>query len=189
MGSVKRPTGRGSRLAAALLVGVGGRVAAGCGDDDPAGPAVVDLSDVADLYATVTLTFDPQGSAPAADVLAVLESAGTSPTLNVGRTGSFQLFFRDPASGNITTVGGSVEPTADGIRLAFSTQAQADQFLLPRTLSLTWDPETRTLSSSATAEVSRARLLQLFPELYAEEQLFDPTPGTLTVVFRAAEEG
>ena len=174
-------------MAAAAVLLVAGGLAA-CDDDGPAGPRVVDLTEVQGLYATVSVTFDPQGSAPAADVLAALEAAGTSPTLNVGRTGSFQLFFRDPATGNITTLGGSVEPTADGIELVFSTQAQADQFLFPRTLALAWDADARTLSSSGSAEVSRARLLQLFPELYAEEQLFDPTPGTLTVVFQVAEE-
>lgn len=171
-------------LLAPLLLGVGG-----CDDDGGPTDPTIDLELVEGLYEVVTITFDPQGSAPAADVLSALEAGGISPTLNIGRTGAFQLFFRDPVSGNIQTLNGSVEATEDGVRLVFPSQAAADNFLFPRTLPLAFDEVEATLSFGGSADVSRTRLQQLFPELYAEEQLFDPTPGFLSVVFSRTESG
>lgn len=173
-----RPTGRLTVLALVVVLFAGA-----CGDGDgPTGPPL-DFEELQGLYAVLTLTFDPQGSAPAADVLAALEAAGQSPLLNIGRTGDFQLFFRDPVSGNVRNVGGEVEGAGDQVELVFTTQADADLFLFPRRLTLTHDDQAETLTFSGQANVSRMRLLQLFPELYAEEQLFDPTPGTLTAGF------
>lgn len=171
-------------LALALLV-MGGTAA--CDDADPIGPEVVDLELVEGLYGVLTITFDPQGSAPAADVLAALSEAGRLPTLNIGKTGNFQLFFRDPATGDITTLSGDVEATEEGIDLVFPSQADADAFVFPRRLPLEFTETTQTLSFSGAVEVSRTRLQQLFPELYADEQLFDPTPGILTVGFQKGE--
>ncbi|NIP78082.1 MAG: hypothetical protein GWM90_02300 [Gemmatimonadetes bacterium] len=179
-----RAGGRWARwLASGLLA-----LSAGCGDGDGVAGPTVDLDLVAGLYEIQTLTFDPQGSAPAADVLSALEAAGTSPTLNIGRTGNFQLFFRDPVSGDIRTVDGDVEGTAEGVELAFATRADAALFLFPQRLPLAFDGEAGTLFYSGPAEVNRARLQLLFPELYADEQLFDPTPGVLTAGFQRLEE-
>lgn len=170
-----------------LVLGLTAVALAACDDDGSFTAPVIDLEVVAGLYDVGTITFDPQGSAPAADVLAALEAAGTSPTLNIGLTGAFQLFFRDPVSGNIQTLSGTVEPTQEGVRLVFQSQAAADLFLFPRTLPLELDETTGALSFAGSAEVSRTRLQQLYPELYAEEQLFDPTPGFLSVVFQPAD--
>jgi hypothetical protein len=174
----KRTTG--TLMALALVTAM---IGGACGDDNGTTEPPLDFEQLQGLYGVLTLTFDPQGSAPAADVLAVLEAAGQSPSLNIGRTGGFQLFFRDPVSGNIRTLEGQVEGAGDQVDLVFATQADADLFLFPRRLSLTHDAEAGTLAFSGQAAVSRMRLLQLFPDLYAEEQLFDPTPGTLTVGF------
>lgn len=166
-----------------ILPGLAALALAACGDGSDFTAPVLELEVVQGLYDVATITFDPQGSAPAADVLAALEEAGTSPTLNIGLTGSFQLFFRDPASGNVQTLNGTVEPTTTGVDLVFASQASADLFLFPRVLPLEFDEAAETLSFSGATEVSRTRLQQLYPELYAEEQLFDPTPGFLSVVF------
>lgn len=177
-----------SRLAALALLAPLGMAAAACDDEGSPTDPTINLELVEGLYEVVTITFDPQGSAPAADVLSALEAGGISPTLNIGRTGAFQLFFRDPVSGNIQTLSGSVEAAEDGIRLVFQTQAAADNFLFPRTLPLGFDETEETLSFGGSADVSRTRLQQLFPELYAEEQLFDPTPGFLSVVFSRTDD-
>lgn len=171
------------RIGAIVLAVALGAGLAACDDDPTSDEQVLDLEVMAGLYDVGTITFDPQGSAPAADVLAALEEAGTSPTLNIGNTGSFQLFFRDPASGNVQTLNGTAEPTTTGVDLRFPTQATADLFLFPLVLPLTFDEAEGTLAFAGSAQVSRSRLQQLYPELYAEEQLFDPTPGFLSVVF------
>ena len=175
-----------SRTGALVVVGalaVTGLVA--CDDDGPSGPTTIDLAAVAGLYQPISITFDPQGSAPAADVLEAINEV--EPQLNISNTANFQIPHRNPVDGNYRLLEGTVETTVDGIRLVFESQADADLLLLPRTLPLTFDDETNRLSYSGSAQVSRARLLELFPELYAEEQLFNPTPGTLTVVFARSD--
>jgi len=172
-------------LALVLAASVGA-----CGDnDDPTGPDPLDLELVEGLYEVLTITFDPQGSAPAADVLSAIEDAGTSPTLNIGLTGNFQLFYRDPVSGNITTLQGVVDAREDGVDLVFGSQSSADQFLYPRRLSLDYDAEYETLSFSGSANVNRVRLQELFPEVYGEEPwTSDTIPGILTTAFGKTEE-
>ena len=184
---MKRDRSRGwdrARMAMALIAALLGGA---CGDDGGTTEPPLDLDAVQGLYSIATLTFDPQGSAPAADVLSALEAAGTSPTLNIGLTGEFQLFFRDPVTGNVRTLEGAVEGVGDTAELVFATRTDADLFLFPLRLPLTFDGVEETLSFSGQAEVSRSRLQSLFPDLYAEEQLFDPTPGILTVVFERTE--
>lgn len=169
--------------AAALVV-----MLAACGDDGPTAPPVIDLQEVQGLYEVLTITFDPQGSAPAADVLAALEEGGVSPTLNIGRTGNFQLFYRDPVEGDIRTLAGTVSPRSDGLDLVFETQAEADQFLFPSRLVLDYDAESETLSFSGSTDVNRVRLQELFPELYGEEPWTSATiPGILTVGFQRTD--
>ena len=159
-----------------------------CGDDDGPTEPELNLDDVAGLYAVVEMQFDPQGSAPPADVLAVLDSADVTPTLNIDRTGSFQILYRDPVTGRVDPVNGQVEARGEGIELVFPSQQAADQFLFPRTLPLMFDEAEGTLSFSGATAVSRTRLRNLFPELYRDEQLFNPTPGTLTVRFRETDD-
>lgn len=188
------PAGRGTagrlraasrRLVAGTLALVLAASVGACGDnDDPTGPDPLDIELVEGLYEVLTITFDPQGSAPAADVLSALEDAGTSPTLNIGLTGNFQLFYRDPVSGNIATESGNVEAREDGVDLVFGTQSSADQFLYPRRLSLDYDAQNETLSFSGSSNVNRVRLQNLFPELYGEEPWTSETiPGILTTAF------
>ena len=170
------------RAAAALPLMAAAMVVAGCGGDDGTGPAFT-LDQVAGVYDPVKLTFDPQGSVPPADILAALVSSGIEPELNIARTGAFDIFFRDPDTGEVTLLEGHAEATSDGARLTFDSQADANKVLLPRFLTLAFDEAEGTLSFSGNAQLSRARLLQLFPDLYGDEQLLDPTPGTLTVEF------
>lgn len=168
----------------AMMLLLAGGVAA-CGDDDDITDVVLtDLELVEGIYEVQTITFDPSGSAPAADVLLALEEGGIAPELNVGKTGSFQLVYRDPATGNFITVSGTVEPTEDGVELVFGSQGAADQFVFPRIVPLQFDEEEETLSFSGEADVNRERLQELFPELYGEEPWTSETiPGFLTMSF------
>ncbi|HUG39468.1 MAG TPA: hypothetical protein VMM12_03230 [Longimicrobiales bacterium] len=152
----------------------------GCGDDGPTGPGLT-LEAVAGVYDPTELTFDPQGSPPPGDVLAQIQA--TQPQLVISVTGGFQIAFLDPVTGFIRTPGGIADPTADGVRLAFNNQADADLLLLPRTLVLTFHEDTGTLTFSGSVSVPRSRLLSLFPDLYGSEAFQDPTPGTLIVTF------
>lgn len=151
-----------------------------CGDDDPSGPGG-SLEAVAGIYDPTELTFDPQGSPEAGDILARIQA--TQPQLVISHTGGFQFAFLDPVTGFIRTPGGIAEPTADGVRLVFTNQTDADLLLLPRTLVLAHDPVEGTLTFSGAVTVPRTRLLDLFPEQYAEEAFQDPTPGTLIATF------
>jgi hypothetical protein len=170
------------RSAAVALFAVAVGLAA-CGDDHgPSGPEL-GVEAVAGVYAPSTFTFDPQGSAPPANVLEALVSGGVRPDLNIALTGDFDIFFRDPSDGNLVFLEGRLEAIQGGVRLTFDDQADANRVVLPRVLSLTFDEDEGTLSFTGTAQVSRTRLLQLFPDLYQNEQFFDPTPGTLTLVY------
>lgn len=151
-----------------------------CGDDDPLEPTL-DLDAIAGLYDPSTIQFDPQGSPPEADVLAQIQA--TQPQLVISPLGGFQIAFLDPISGFIRTPGGVATPTADGVELVFNNQSDADLLLLPRTLTLTFDATPGTLHFTGNVSVPRSRLLQLFPELYADEAFQDPTPGELIVEF------
>lgn len=161
---------------------VGAAVAfGGCGDDSTSPPPTTDLEAVAGLYDPVEITFDPQGSPPPANVLKVISEV--EPRLNVDLVGSFQVPHRDPETGRFHTIEGTTQPTAEGIRLVFATQADADLLLFPRTLDLTFDEDAGTLTFDGNVSVPRNRLLALFPEEYADEAFQNPTPGTLTVRF------
>lgn len=169
--------------AAALVV-----MLTACGDDGPTAPPVLDLQEVQGLYETLTITFDPQGSAPAGDVLAALEESGQSPTLNIGSTGNFQLFYRDPVTGDVDQAEGTVTARSDGLDLVFASQAEADQFVFPLQLPLDYDAESESLSFSGSTSASTERLMELFPELYADEPWTSATiPGTLTVGFQRTD--
>lgn len=167
---------------AVLAVGIGA-----CDEESPLEP-VLDLELMAGIYDPTTLTFDPQGSAPLADVLPVIQTT-LDPQLNVSAvTETFQIFYYDPTTQRVETLEGGVEATATGLRMTFTSQQDANQLLLPTTLELEFDEQRGVLSFQGNASVSRQRLLQLFPERYADEQLFDPTPGTLTVQFNERQQ-
>lgn len=177
---------RFAALGVALVLSAG---VAGCDDGDPIEPDVLDLEVVEGLYEVLTITFDPSGAAPAADVLVALESGGISPTLNIGRTGSFQLFYRDQADGNVKPILGEVEPTSEGVDLVFPSQSSADHFVFPLRVPLGYDADSEILSFSGAADVSRVRLQQLFPELYGEEPWTSQTiPGILTMAFQKSDD-
>ncbi len=187
MGSIRRGPRQGiisKTLGAAALV----VMLTACGDDGPTGPPLLELQDIQGLYETLTITFDPQGSAPAADVLAALEASGVSPELNIGSTGNFQIFFRDPVTGDVDQANGTVTTRTDGVDLIFESQAQADLFVFPIQLPLDYDADSETMSFSGSTNANTERLLELFPELYADEPWTSATiPGTLTVGFQRTD--
>lgn len=171
------------RAVSALVAGV---VVLGvaCGDGEGLTEPPIDLDEVQGLYEPVTLTFDPQGSAPAGDILAALAESGLEPSLNISRTGTFQVPYRDPVTGEFRTLEGTVQPVGQTLTMTFNTAAAANQLLLPRTFSLGWDADDETLSLHTTASVSRVRLQELFPDLYGQEPWAGETiPGFLSVEF------
>jgi hypothetical protein len=142
------------------------------------------LESVQGLYDPATLTFDPQGAAPAGDILAALAASGFEPQLNIARTSTFQVPYRDPVTGEFRTLNGTVQTERGGITLTFSSVADANQLLLPRSITLAWDEEEESLHFSGSASVNRIRLQQLFPDLYGEEPWAgESIPGVLTVRF------
>lgn len=173
-----------------LALAVAGATAA-CDGDSPTEP-LTDMELVRGEYEVETITFDPQGAAAPADVLAVLtENTVEDPRLNIGRTGNFQFSYRDPVTADNIQVSGTVVPTVNGVDLRFNTAAEADQFLFPDILPMDFDEETRTLSFSGTAQVDPVRLQELFPEQYGDEPWENLTavPGTLTVIFQQPDDG
>ena len=148
-----------------------------CGDSS--GPSTD--SQFMGTYVVTTLTFDPQGILPAVDILARLE--GDVPRLVLARDGQSQLVFEDPATGLITTANGTYSTTSSSVRLDFGTDTAFRTVLLSRRMTFSGDGgATLTFDAAAPDGVDRARLLQLAPE-FADEQLLDPVPGQLTVVF------
>lgn len=141
--------------------------------------------DVRGSYQLTELSFDPQGSLPAVDVRARL--TGTIPRLVLALAGRAQLVYEDPSTGLVTTVDASYRLTRDGdVRIDFpaSTSLQSGIFL-SRSMVFAYDEETRSLTFEGTSPdgVSRQQLIALVPE-WAQEQLFDPVPGSLRVVYR-----
>jgi hypothetical protein len=179
----------GVRLLAAAGLGLLLSVSA-CGDGDGITAPAITLDEVEGLYNPVTMTFDPQGAAPAGDVLAALAASGLEPLLNIARNGTFQVPYRDPVTGEFRTLDGTVVVVGRSLRLTFSTAAAANQLLVPRILTLAWDDEEESLHFSGSADVNRIRLQQLFPELYGQEPWAgDTIPGVLTVGFVRSTAG
>jgi hypothetical protein len=147
-----------------------------CGD--ASGPS---SDEFVGTYLVTTLTFDPQGVLPAVDILARLE--GDVPRLVLAREGQAQLVFEDPATGLITTADGTYSTPDAGVRVDFGTDTAFRTVLLSRRMTFSAVGETAlTFDASAPDGVDRDRLLQLAPE-FAGEQLLDPVPGQLTIVF------
>lgn len=156
-------------LAALLLLACGG---------DTTGPP---RSDVVGTYLLTTLAFDPQGVLPAVDLLARL--GGDVPRLVLAPGGQAQLVSTDPATGLITVANGTYSTPHAAVRIDFGAQSTYRSLLLSRRMTFAWD-EAGILSFEAEAPegVDRMRLLQLVPE-FTGEQLLDPVPGLLTIVF------
>lgn len=147
-----------------------------CGD--ASGPS---SDEYVGTYLVTTLTFDPQGVLPAVDILARLE--GDAPRLVLAPGGQAQLVFEDPATGLITTANGTYSTPDTGVRADFGSDTAFRTVLLSRRMTFTAVGDTElTFDAAAPDGVDRQRLLQLVPE-FAGEQLLDPVPGQLTIVF------
>lgn len=147
-----------------------------CGD--ASGPS---SSEFVGTYSVTTLTFDPQGVLPAVDILARLD--GDVPRLVLAPGGEAQLVFEDPATGLITTSNGTYSTPETGVRVDFGSGTAFRSVLLSRRMTFTAaDATALTFDAAAPDGVDRQRLLQLAPE-FAGEQLLDPVPGQLTIVF------
>ena len=161
-------------LAAALL--------AGCDDDsDPIAP---DL-DVRGNYSLTTLTFDPQGSLPAVDLRARI--TGSVPRLVLVTGGRAQLVFEDPSTGLVTTAEASYAITSAGdVSVTFDeASAMYRGSFLSRRMTFAYDSAQHALTFTGASPdgIDRQRLIAAVPE-WAQEQLFDPVPGTLQVTYR-----
>lgn len=172
------------RPAVAIATGVGLVLLLGCGNS-PTGPKLP-FSVVAGLYDLQTLTFDPAGSLEAVDIKPRLTGV-VVPQLNLSNTGAAQLVFRDPISGVFETIAGKYATGDSTVTITWNDGERYDLFLLSRQMTYRFSTSGSSgvqLSFSGTSPdgVSRARLIGLVPE-WQDEQLFDPVPGTLTVVF------
>lgn len=167
-----------SRTFRVLPLAIAAALFAAC-DDDPSGPNI-DRTLVVGTYTLQTLTFDPQGSLAAVDLGARI---GVVPELNLSSSGGAQVAYRDPVTNLVRTIDGTFRTTETGVRIDFDAEAAAS-LLMPERLELEYDGAAGTLSFSGQPGdgVSRTRLLLFVPE-WAEEQLLDPVPGVLTVVF------
>lgn len=159
-------------------------VFAACSDSsDPV--QVVDV-DVRGNYDLTALKFDPQGVLPEVDLKSRITS--TIPKLNLATNNQAQLVFTDPNTGLITVSNATytVNNAGNQISLDFGTaNTSYTQTFLSRKMTFGYNQTTHALTFSTASPdgVTRARLIQLVPE-WKDEQLLDPVPGTLTVVFQ-----
>lgn len=175
---------RGGVRGAPFLLGMVAALSLGaCGSDTPSGPRLA-LQEVAGIYDVAVLTFDPQGSLPAADIKARLSSQQQPPYLNLGTDGTAQLVFQNPSNSLLVTVKGSFTTGQDFVTVTWD-EAGYEQFLLSRRMTFDFSATgsgTLSFTGASPDGVSRTRLIQLVPE-WQNEQLFDPVPGQLQVVF------
>ncbi len=155
----------------------------GCGGD-PSGPA---NTEVAGNYLMTELRFDPRGSLPEVDLLPAL-GAGDAPRLTLVADGRAQLILQDPASGLLATANGSYSTPGNAVRLAFETGGAFEAVLLSRRMTFELaDAGRLEFRAEAPDGVARQRLIELVPD-WADEQLLDPVPGSLKVVFTRLEQ-
>lgn len=153
-----------------------------CGDDETPVEPEFELDELYGIYELEVLRFDPQGTLPAVDVLARADFS-EDPELEVVQGGQAQLLWRR-SGGLLEVVGANWRLTTTGIRLTLADPGKVGTILLPRELELELSVIARTLSfSGSVSGPSRTQLLALVPE-WEQEQLLDPTPGSLTVRFR-----
>ncbi|MEK9500942.1 hypothetical protein WI372_08140 [Gemmatimonadota bacterium DH-20] len=165
-----------SRLAAVALVGL---FAVAC-DDSPTEPTGLPLAEVIGSYGLTSLTFDPQGSLPEANVRTTLGANNVRLILAENRTA--QVVYQDPVSGLFTTITASFQTTETGVRISFNSGSPYRQLLLSRQMEFVLSNGTLTFGDESPDGVSRDRLIELVPA-FEGEQLLDPTPGTLRVTF------
>ncbi len=158
--------------------------AAACGDSgDPTQVIAIDPKGSYDLS---VLAFDPQGILPQTDLKSrITESL---PRLTIANNGQAQLVFTDPETSLVTVSNATYVVTNAGeVRLDFGTASTVyRKALLSRIMTFSYTTSTKTLTFTGPSPdgVTRSRLVQLVPE-WANEQLLDPVPGTLTIQFRA----
>lgn len=158
-----------------------------CGDTD--NPIQVVDVDVRGTYDLTTLKFDPQGVLPEVNLRTRL--TGTIPRLNLAANGQAQLVFVDPETNLITLSNASYTLNNAGttVRVDFGTANTAyTKTFLSKTMTFNYSSTARTLTFTGPSPegVARTRLLQLVPE-WSGEQLLDPVPGSLTVVFQVTQ--
>ncbi len=157
-----------------------------CDDDDPTEPRL-DRAEVAGTYVMTELSFDPRGSLPAVDVLDRVEAQ--SPELRLTSGGLAQLNFTDPSSGLLRSADGTFATTISAVEITFQNGQPYATFLLSQQVLLDFNANEQTLifDDEPTGGVQRDRLRDLVPE-FEDEQLEDPVPGELRVVFQAPTE-
>jgi hypothetical protein len=154
-----------------------------CGDDDPSGPDEPDLTreDVAGEYTLVTLSFDPSGSLPAANLLDRIDFAEVPSLIVAANEDSLQLVFR--VNGELLRiVPGGYDLRDDGITAELQNALVPAEILMPRTLLYDYNELQGTLRFSGAMSADTTRLFELVPE-WSGEPVTDPLPGVLTVVF------
>jgi hypothetical protein len=155
---------------------------------DSSDPTQVVQVDVRGTYDLSTLNFDPQGVLPSVDLKSRITT--TVPRLNLATNNQAQLVFTDSATGLVTVSNATyaVNNAGNQVTLDFGTaNTTYTQSFLSRKMTFGYNETTHQLTFSAASPdgVSRARLIQLVPE-WKDEQLLDPVPGTLTVVFHVS---
>lgn len=153
---------------------------AACGRDTVTDPGL-DRATVAGVYNLTAFSFDPQGSLPPVDIRTRLGTQ-VAPQMIVTLGGLLQFIAQDPVTGLTITANGTYTTTVAGIAVLFDSNAPYRQLLLSRQMEFTFTQQANTLTFSGVAPdgVLRARLVALVPELQ-NEQLLDPTPGTLAI--------
>jgi len=157
---------------------------AACGGDQPLEPGI-DVAEVTGTWALTQLAFDPQGVLPETDILTRL---GTSPQLIVTPAKVAQLVFQDPITHLFTTANGKVVTTPTGMRIDFDKGTAYATLLLSRQMTFelqySFDRSIPVLvfNGNPPDGVSRQRLVGIVPD-WQQEQLLDPVPGTLRVMF------
>ena len=137
-------------------------------------------------YTLTELTFDPQGSLPTTDLRSRI--VVNVPRLVLANSGLAQLVAEDPATGLVTTAGATYAVLdSTHVRVTFDEgETMFRGSFLSRRMTFTYDPTSRTLSFDGASPdgVDRQRLIATVPE-WQQEQLLNPVPGTLHIVFRA----
>lgn len=169
------------KLALLALLLIGG--AAAC-DDSPSEPNIP-RDDVVGTYSITSITFDPQGSLPAVQIHTRFGTTIPASVI-VSSNGTLQFVVQNATTSQLITVNGSYRLTSTGIDVSFPSSSPFEQLLLSENMEFTFNEASSTLTFSGEVDdINRARLIALVPEL-ADEQLLDPTPGTLSVTLTRA---
>lgn len=169
-----------SALAATLVMAP---VLAGCGGDS--GPLAPERPDVTGTYTLTQLWFDPQGSLPDINLMERME--GPLPKLVLVANGQAQLVSTDPATGLVVVANATYSFTpANRVQFTFDAGSTLhSQTFLTNAMQFTFaqPPKTLLYDQTVTGGISRDALRRLVPE-WESEQLFDPVPGDITIVYQ-----